>query len=110
MPRSSQLHWTRSRALLLLTALCALLFFYRLDARDFEQELAAKQSVLDKTRYDFEKIERLFEEGSAGKQEVVDALKGFDVAQLEANTAERALDDACSGDRGELPQVKRRYT
>lgn len=52
MPSSPQFHWSRGRALLLLTALCALLFFYRLDARDFETTDEARRALVVRAMVD----------------------------------------------------------
>lgn len=65
----------------------------QLDARDFESQAQSKKAVLEKAREDYEKIQRLFEDGSAGKQEVVDYKAAFEVAEANANVADKALAD-----------------
>jgi RND family efflux transporter MFP subunit len=65
----------------------------RIDPRDYESDVAAKQGELEKARYDFEKIERLFADGNAGQQEVVDARRTLDVAESAADVAAKALED-----------------
>ena len=46
MLSSSHFQWSRGRILLLLTALCALLFFYRLNVRDFETTDEARRALV----------------------------------------------------------------
>lgn len=46
MLSSSHFQWSRGRVLLFLTALCALLFFYKLDARDFETTDEARRALV----------------------------------------------------------------
>lgn len=65
----------------------------RIDPHDFEQDLAAKQGELTKAKYDFEKINRLFADGNAGRQEVVDAQRLFETSQANMKIAEKALED-----------------
>ena len=65
----------------------------RLDPRDYESALQAKEGVLAKAQSDYDKLQRLFEEGNAGRQEVVDAKAAFDVADSEAKIARKALED-----------------
>ncbi len=65
----------------------------KVDSRDYESRLQAKQGVLDKTRSDLDKIQQLFDDGNAGRQELVDAKAAFDVAEAEAKMAQKALED-----------------
>ncbi len=65
----------------------------RLDPRDYESALQAKEGLLTKAQSDYEKLQDLLERGSAGRQEVVDAKAAFDVAESEARIARKALED-----------------
>ena len=65
----------------------------RLDPRDYESALQAKEGVLAKAQSDYEKLQSLFEEGNAGRQELVDAKAAFEVAESEARIARKALED-----------------
>lgn len=66
----------------------------RIDPRDFQSNLAAARGVLEKATSDYKKVKRLFEEGNAGQQEVVDAKATFEVAEAEEQIAAKALEDA----------------
>jgi RND family efflux transporter MFP subunit len=65
----------------------------RIDPRDFENALSAKHGTLAKAQSDIKKLNRLFEQGNAGRQEVVDAQAVFDVAEAEYKIAAKALED-----------------
>jgi RND family efflux transporter MFP subunit len=65
----------------------------RIDPRDYEHTLAAKRGILAKAHSDLEKTKRLFDQGNAGRQEVVDNQAAFEVAQAESEIAAKALDD-----------------
>ena len=65
----------------------------RIDPRDFQSILAAKTGVLEKAVSDYDKLKRLYEQGHAGRQEVVDAKASYEVADAEKQMAAKALDD-----------------
>ena len=65
----------------------------KIDPRDFESELASKEGILEQSKFNVEKIKRLFDEGSAGRQEVVDLQAAYDVAEANARIAKKALED-----------------
>ena len=65
----------------------------RLDPRNFESTLQAKQGVLTKARADLEKIEDLIKRNVANQQELVDAKATFEVADAEVKVATKALED-----------------
>lgn len=65
----------------------------RLDPRDFQNELNARQAQLDKAASDLQKLQKLAEAGAATPREVTDAKAQFDVAQAQVEIARKALED-----------------
>jgi multidrug efflux system membrane fusion protein len=65
----------------------------KIDPRDFASALQSKEAVLAKAKEDYEKIERLFNDGHAGKQELTDYKAAYEVAQADADVARKALED-----------------
>ena len=65
----------------------------RLDPRDFENDLAAKQAALTRAQAEFERIAGLAERGMATEKEKIDSRAARDAAEARANIATKALDD-----------------
>jgi RND family efflux transporter MFP subunit len=65
----------------------------RLDPRDFENTLAAKQALLTQARSEYERIKGLAEREVATEKELYDSKAAYDAAVAEANIAQKALDD-----------------
>jgi multidrug efflux system membrane fusion protein len=65
----------------------------RIDPRDFQNDLQAKQGVLAKAKADLEKIERLVSQEMAAEQELIDTKAAFEVAKAQTEIAAKALED-----------------
>ncbi len=65
----------------------------RLDPRDFENALAARQATLDAAQAEFERISGLAERDIATAKESTDAKAAYDAAVAELNIARKALED-----------------
>lgn len=65
----------------------------RIDPRDYQNTLDAKQAQLTKTQSDLEKLTKLFEAGAANQREVTEAQAKFDMARAEVEIAQKAVDD-----------------
>ncbi len=65
----------------------------RLDPRDYQNALDAKQAQLTKAASDLEKLEKLLAVGAATQREVSDAKAANDVARADVEIARKALDD-----------------
>jgi RND family efflux transporter MFP subunit len=65
----------------------------RLDPRDFENALADRKAVLEKAKFDLEKIRSLYEKKVAAKDELTKAQADFDKASAQVKIAAKALED-----------------
>jgi len=65
----------------------------RLDPRDFQSNLTAKQGILANAKFTLEKTERLRQSDAASPDELINAKASLDVAQSDADTAAKALED-----------------
>jgi RND family efflux transporter MFP subunit len=65
----------------------------RLDPRDFENTLADRKAVLEKAKFDLDKIRSLYEKKVAAKDELTRAQSDFDTASAQVKIAEKALED-----------------
>ena len=65
----------------------------RIDPRDFENTLTAKQAVLTRAESDLEKVRQLIERKASTPKELSDAESAARVADAEVRIAAKALDD-----------------
>lgn len=65
----------------------------RLDPRDFQNTLTAKQGILANAKFSLEKTEQLRQSGAASPDELINAQAALDVAQSDADIAAKALED-----------------
>lgn len=65
----------------------------KVDPRDYENILAAKQGVLAMAKSDHEKVDELVKAGAANPRELTQAKAALEVAQAERDIAAKALED-----------------
>ncbi|MBN1513827.1 MAG: efflux RND transporter periplasmic adaptor subunit [Phycisphaerae bacterium] len=65
----------------------------RLDPRDYANALQAAKGRLERAQGEWSRLERLYKSGNAAEQEMINARAAFEVAEAEAKTAQKALDD-----------------
>lgn len=65
----------------------------RLDPRDYQNTLQARQAEWAKARSDLDKLRQLHASGAATQRELTDAQARFDVAQSQVEIARKAVDD-----------------
>ena len=65
----------------------------KLDPRDYENTLAAKKASQEKARFDFEKIQKLYEKQVAAKDELAEKQALYDIATAQVEIAKKALND-----------------
>jgi RND family efflux transporter MFP subunit len=65
----------------------------RLDPRDFENTLADRKAVLEKAKFDLDKVRKLYEKKVAAQDELTQTQSAFDTATAQVKIATKAVED-----------------